>query len=160
MKKDHDNLLQVTKNFVGSPHTDMLDTTVQYTVSLGEFAEGGQLCVDATEVNTKSPLLLLLCPSARPSPMLLSPSFWRVHPVFRKRGWERSGWSRWWTRTTGWRASMEGSSTGCAPAIIASHDCRHLCDLLPPSVPAPLIARADCLSLSLSLCIGAMAAQP
>eukprot|EP01051_Picozoa_sp_SAG22_P017264 SAG22_NODE_2622_length_2365_cov_3.616064_2_plen_129_part_00 len=27
----------------------MLDTTVQYTVSLGSFSEGGQLCVDATE---------------------------------------------------------------------------------------------------------------
>ena len=36
--------IAVTKNFVGSPHIDERDTTVQYAVSVGDFT-GGELCV-------------------------------------------------------------------------------------------------------------------
>ena len=38
--------IAVTKNFDGSPHTDNLDTSYQYTISLGDFTLGGQLCVE------------------------------------------------------------------------------------------------------------------
>ena len=38
--------IAVTKNFVGSPHVDNLDTTYQYTCSLGTFDKGGELCVE------------------------------------------------------------------------------------------------------------------
>ena len=36
----------MTRNFVGSPHTDARDTRHQYAVSLGAF-EGGELCVES-----------------------------------------------------------------------------------------------------------------
>ena len=38
--------IAVTKNFVGSPHVDNLDQTFQYTISLGSFTKGGELCVE------------------------------------------------------------------------------------------------------------------
>jgi hypothetical protein len=38
--------IAVTKNFVGSPHIDDRDQTYQYALSLGNFGDGGQLCVD------------------------------------------------------------------------------------------------------------------
>ena len=37
----------ITKNFIGSPHVDNLDTTYQYTISLGSFNTGGELCVES-----------------------------------------------------------------------------------------------------------------
>jgi RNA recognition motif-containing protein len=40
--------LAVTKNFVGSPHVDMNDTSPQYAISLGDFCNGGELCVEAS----------------------------------------------------------------------------------------------------------------
>ena len=40
------NAIAVTRNFVGSPHTDRFDTAPQLAVSLGDFT-GGELCVEA-----------------------------------------------------------------------------------------------------------------
>ncbi|KNC74297.1 hypothetical protein SARC_13153 [Sphaeroforma arctica JP610] len=40
--------IAVTKNFVGSPHKDVLDTSFQFAISLGSFTDGGQLCVENT----------------------------------------------------------------------------------------------------------------
>lgn len=42
--------IAVTKNFVGSPHVDTLDTSWQLAVALGDFSEGGELCVDGVDV--------------------------------------------------------------------------------------------------------------
>jgi hypothetical protein len=39
----------ITKNFIGSPHVDNLDTTYQYTISLGSFNTGGELCVESRD---------------------------------------------------------------------------------------------------------------
>eukprot|EP01134_Creolimax_fragrantissima_P004984 CFRG4984T1 len=39
--------IAVTKNFVGSPHIDFLDTSYQYAISLGDFNIGGELCVES-----------------------------------------------------------------------------------------------------------------
>ena len=39
-------MVAVTKNFVGSPHIDANDTSFQFAVSLGDFTEGGELCVE------------------------------------------------------------------------------------------------------------------
>mmetsp|Transcript_14072 Transcript_14072/g.18428 ORF Transcript_14072/g.18428 Transcript_14072/m.18428 type:complete len:492 (-) Transcript_14072:1093-2568(-) len=36
----------VTKNFIGSPHIDAMDSTFQHAVSLGDFTSGGELCVE------------------------------------------------------------------------------------------------------------------
>lgn len=36
----------VTKNFRGSPHIDQNDFSVQYALSVGDFDEGGELCVE------------------------------------------------------------------------------------------------------------------
>lgn len=41
--------IAVTKNFVSSPHRDDRDVTFQYAVSLGDFAVGGELCVDGVD---------------------------------------------------------------------------------------------------------------
>eukprot|EP00979_Chaetoceros_neogracilis_P011679 scaffold2946_cov278-Chaetoceros_neogracile.AAC.10 len=38
--------IAVTKNFVASPHIDDRDQSFQYAISLGEFTQGGQLCVE------------------------------------------------------------------------------------------------------------------
>merc|ERR1740124_15209 len=38
--------IAVTKNFVGSPHIDDRDQSFQYAVSLGDFSDGGELCVE------------------------------------------------------------------------------------------------------------------
>ena len=38
--------MAITMNFVGSPHVDMNDTGPQYALSLGSFANGGELCVE------------------------------------------------------------------------------------------------------------------
>ena len=46
--------IAVTKNFVGSPHKDVLDQSYQYTVSLGNFTSGGQLCVEEPGLEAKS----------------------------------------------------------------------------------------------------------
>lgn len=51
----------VTKNFVASPHCDMGDKTFQYAISLGDFTDGGELCVESSPqqvvvVNTKNRL--------------------------------------------------------------------------------------------------------
>lgn len=43
----------VTKNFVGSPHVDNLDQTYQYTMSLGPFTIGGELCVECESEKLK-----------------------------------------------------------------------------------------------------------
>jgi hypothetical protein len=45
--------IAITKNFVGSPHIDDRDQTYQYAISLGNFTDGGELCVDGgiIEVN-------------------------------------------------------------------------------------------------------------
>ncbi len=40
--------LAVTKNFIGSPHVDMGDKTPQYAMALGDFSEGGELCVEVS----------------------------------------------------------------------------------------------------------------
>ena len=36
----------MTKNFRGSPHIDQNDFSVQYALSVGDFDEGGELCVE------------------------------------------------------------------------------------------------------------------
>jgi hypothetical protein len=46
--------IAVTKNFVGSPHKDVLDQSHQYTTSLGDFTTGGQLCVEEPVLETQS----------------------------------------------------------------------------------------------------------
>lgn len=38
--------IAVTKNFVASPHIDDRDQSYQYAISLGDFTNGGQLCVE------------------------------------------------------------------------------------------------------------------
>ena len=38
--------IAVTKNFVASPHIDDKDKSYQYAISLGNFENGGQLCVE------------------------------------------------------------------------------------------------------------------
>ena len=38
--------IAVTKNFVASPHIDDRDQSFQYAISLGDFTQGGQLCVE------------------------------------------------------------------------------------------------------------------
>jgi hypothetical protein len=38
--------IAVTKNFISSPHIDDLDQSYQYAISLGEFENGGELCVE------------------------------------------------------------------------------------------------------------------
>ena len=40
--------IAVTKNFVSSAHIDDRDQSFQYAVSLGDFDEGGELCVEGT----------------------------------------------------------------------------------------------------------------
>lgn len=45
-------MVAVTKNFIGSPHTDAQDTSFQYAVSFGSFTEGGQLCVEGEDPRT------------------------------------------------------------------------------------------------------------
>lgn len=40
------NLKAVTKNFRGSPHIDQNDFSVQYALAVGDFASGGELCVE------------------------------------------------------------------------------------------------------------------
>ncbi len=40
--------IAVTKNFVASPHIDDRDRSFQYAVSLGDFEEGGELCVEGS----------------------------------------------------------------------------------------------------------------
>jgi len=43
----HFTAIAVSKNFRGSPHVDKNDISVQYALSLGDFAEGGgKLCVE------------------------------------------------------------------------------------------------------------------
>jgi len=42
--------IAVTKNFVASPHIDDRDQSFQYAVSLGNFTEGGELCVEGTQL--------------------------------------------------------------------------------------------------------------
>jgi len=41
----HYSGIAVTKNFLGSPHVDELDQSYQYAISLGDFDQGGELCV-------------------------------------------------------------------------------------------------------------------
>jgi len=45
--------LAVTKNFIGSPHLDIKDTSFQYAASFGtlEDGEGGELCIENSEGN-------------------------------------------------------------------------------------------------------------
>merc|ERR1712160_211624 len=43
------NKIAVTKNFEGSPHIDSCDTTHQFALSLGDFSDGGQLCVEGSD---------------------------------------------------------------------------------------------------------------
>jgi hypothetical protein len=38
--------IAVTKNFVSSPHIDDRDQSFQYAISLGDFSNGGELCVE------------------------------------------------------------------------------------------------------------------
>lgn len=38
--------MAVTKNFRGSPHIDQNDFSVQYALAVGDFASGGELCVE------------------------------------------------------------------------------------------------------------------
>ncbi len=38
--------IAVTKNFIASPHIDDRDQSYQYAISLGDFTNGGQLCVE------------------------------------------------------------------------------------------------------------------
>ena len=38
--------LALSKNFVSSPHTDRNDLSVQYLLSLGDFENGGELCIE------------------------------------------------------------------------------------------------------------------
>ena len=38
--------LAITRNFRGSPHVDLHDTTYQHVIALGDFEHGGRLCVD------------------------------------------------------------------------------------------------------------------
>lgn len=38
--------IAVSKNFLGSPHRDRNDKSVQYALSLGDFDGGGELCVE------------------------------------------------------------------------------------------------------------------
>ena len=45
--------IAVTKNFVASPHIDDKDKSFQYAISLGNFENGGQLCVEGTRYNEK-----------------------------------------------------------------------------------------------------------
>lgn len=37
--------LAITRNFRGSPHVDLHDTTYQHVIALGDFEHGGRLCV-------------------------------------------------------------------------------------------------------------------
>lgn len=53
--------IAVTKNFKSSPHVDMNDKSFQYALSMGDFFNGGQLCVEASaaevvSVDTKNAL--------------------------------------------------------------------------------------------------------
>jgi len=43
--------IAVTKNFIASPHIDDRDQSFQYAVSLGDFNEGGELCVEGMRRN-------------------------------------------------------------------------------------------------------------
>ena len=47
------NGIAVTKNFVASPHIDDKDQSYQYAISLGNFENGGQLCVEGTTCDEK-----------------------------------------------------------------------------------------------------------
>jgi len=40
--------IAVTKNFAGSPHIDTHDISYQWTISLGDFHGGGELCVESS----------------------------------------------------------------------------------------------------------------
>ena len=53
--------LALSKNFVSSPHTDRNDLSVQYLLSLGDFSNGGELCIEedpflVTVINTHNRL--------------------------------------------------------------------------------------------------------
>jgi len=53
--------LALSKNFVSSPHTDRNDLSVQYLLSLGNFSNGGELCIEedpflVTVINTHNKL--------------------------------------------------------------------------------------------------------
>lgn len=41
--------IAVTKNFVASPHIDHRDQSFQYAISLGNFENGGELCVEGVD---------------------------------------------------------------------------------------------------------------
>lgn len=41
--------IAVTKNFVSSPHIDERDQSFQYAISLGDFSNGGELCVEGLD---------------------------------------------------------------------------------------------------------------
>ena len=41
--------IAVTHNFVASPHIDFKDRNYQYAVALGDFEQGGQLCVESEQ---------------------------------------------------------------------------------------------------------------
>jgi hypothetical protein len=41
--------LAITKNFVASPHVDKEDRSHQYAMSLGDFKNGGELCVESAD---------------------------------------------------------------------------------------------------------------
>jgi hypothetical protein len=43
--------IAVTKNFVSSPHIDDRDQSFQYAISLGDFSNGGELCVEGIDEN-------------------------------------------------------------------------------------------------------------
>ena len=47
--------IAVTKNFVASPHMDDRDRSFQYAVSLGDFKNGGELCVEGKNDDGESP---------------------------------------------------------------------------------------------------------
>lgn len=45
--------LAVTKNFISSPHIDKDDVSYQFSMSFGEFSDGGELCVEARDGSSR-----------------------------------------------------------------------------------------------------------
>ena len=45
--------LAITRNFVGSPHVDGEDKSHQYALALGDYGEGGELCVESEDGATR-----------------------------------------------------------------------------------------------------------
>ena len=45
--------LAITRNFVGSPHVDGEDKSHQYALALGDYGQGGELCVESEDGATR-----------------------------------------------------------------------------------------------------------